>query len=96
MILVAVIGLAFSANAAVFRSTQSVCKEGARITFKSSGSYEFWVNEKLQGTGTYSINGQYIFLDGNTRIEANHNGQTLRSVTVIGDFGTKGTFYKCN
>jgi len=95
MILLAVIGLAFSVNAIVFRTTQSVCgKDGGQLIFRSSGTVEIWNNGVSVGEGTYTIEGNIIimtFQGGKMRLSAEHNGQTLSWVSFRGD-----TYTKCN
>lgn len=96
MILVAVIGLAFTANAqVVFRSTQSVCgRDGGQLIFKSNGTVEIWNDGIYAGQGTYNIESKIIIMTfdgGKMRLSAHHNGQTLYSVTFQSD-----TYSKCS
>ena len=82
LILVAIIGFGFSANAGVvFRSQQSVCYSNEQVVFKSNGTVEMWMSGELQLTGTYTI-------EGNVIIMTMSNGRVFRTQASMNDSKT--------
>ena len=50
---IAITCFVFSANAIAFRTTQSICANGEKITMYRDGTFEMFVNSELKVTGKY-------------------------------------------
>jgi len=50
---IAIICFVFSADAIAFRTTQSICADGEKITMYRDGTFEIYVNSELKANGKY-------------------------------------------